>query len=299
MRTLIVKFSSIGDCVMAVPVVAAIRHQRPDDFVGWAIDPRCRPVVHEPLLNLIHDIPWESWKRERTSSLAQLRHYMKLRAYRFDVGLDLQGHAKTAICLRFSGARQRWHVRSFDPLCRLLSRRVPDRGGVHTVERNLESLKVLGLEVPARPESPMPPVETIAAGDPLVTIAVGTGHPKKNYGHWAEVGEALQREGVQVVYLGGPGESAPATGGVSRVGELSLSETMAWIVASRVHIAADTGSGHIAAAYGIPVVSVFGWTDPKQFRPFSDRATVLDAGPEMNRVDPVAVVAAALRTLRS
>ncbi len=297
MRTLIVKFSSIGDCVMTLPVVAAIRDQRPDDFVGWAIDPRCRPVVHDPLLNLIHDIPWETWKRERTSSLAQLRHYMKLREYRFDFGLDLQGHAKTAICLRFSGARKRWHVRSFDPLCRLLCRRVPDGGAVHTVDRNLEALAVLGLQVPPNPRFPMPPVSPVSSVGPLVTIAVGTGHPKKNYRRWAEVGEGLQRAGADVVYVGGPGESAPSSAGRSLVGELSLAETMAWIASSRVHVAADTGSGHIAAAYGVPVVSVFGWTDPKLFRPYSERAIVLDAGPAMDAIAPEMIVAAALQAL--
>lgn len=297
MRTLIVKFSSIGDCVMTLPVVAAIRDQRPDDFVGWAIDPRCRPVVHDPLLNLIHDIPWETWKRERASSLEQLRHYMKLREYRFDFGLDLQGHAKTAICLRFSGARKRWHVRSFDPLCRLLSRRVPDGGAVHTVDRNLEALAVLGLQVPPNPRFPMPPVSPVSSVGPLVTIAVGTGHPKKNYGRWAEVGEGLQRAGADVVYVGGPGESAPSSAGRSLVGELSLAETMAWIASSRVHVAADTGSGHIAAAYGVPVVSVFGWTDPKLFRPYSERAIVLDAGPAMDAIAPEMIVAAALEAL--
>lgn len=297
MRTLIVKFSSIGDCVMAVPVVAAIRDQRPDDFIGWAIDPRCRPVVHEPLLDLIHDIPWEAWKRERTSSLAQLRHYMKLREYRFDVGLDLQGHAKTAICLRFSGARKRWHVRSFDPLCRLLSRRVPDGGAVHTVDRNLEALAVLGLDRPQPPRFPMPPMRPVSSAEPLVTIAVGTGHPKKNYGRWAEVGEGLQRAGVEVVYVGGPDESAPPSGGRSLVGELSLAETMALIASSQVHIAADTGSGHIAAAYEVPVVSVFGWTDSALFRPYSKGTVVLDAGPQMDAIAPEEVVATALNAL--
>lgn len=290
MRTLIVKFSSIGDCVMAVPVVTAIREQEPHAFIGWAIDPRCRPVVHEPLPDLMFDIPWEQWKRERTSPLAQIRHYLKLRSYRFDAGIDLQGHSKTAICLRFSGARKRWHVRSFDPLCSILSRAVPAKGGVHTVDRNLEALEAIGLEIPARPQWVMPPVSPMTETRPLATIAVGTGHPKKNYHRWQEVGESLLREGYEVVYLGGPGEEAPATGGRSLVGRLSLRETMDWIAGSRVHIAADTGSGHIAAAYGVPTVSVFGWTDAKLFRPYSDRGTVLDAGPGMDRVEPEAIV---------
>lgn len=297
MRVLVVKFSSIGDCVMAVPFVTAIRNQQPDAYVGWAIDPRCRPVLHEPMLDLVFDIPWERWKRERTSPLAQLRHYMKLREYRFDHGVDLQGHSKTAICLRFAGARQRWHVRSFDPLCRILSQPVPERGSEHTVERNLDALDVLSLERPVEPEFVMPPFEAVRTDKPLVTIAVGTGHPKKNYAHWAEVATGLLEAGNEVVFIGGPGESAPDVGAKSLVGKISLRETMAWIASSKLHIAADTGSGHIAAAYGVLSLAIFGWTDPKIFRPFSKYTTVLDAGPAMDRLPPESVIAQALEKL--
>lgn len=282
---------------MAVPVVTAIRSQMQDAYLGWAIDPRCRPMLHEPMLDLVFDIPWEQWKRERTSPLAQLRHYMKLREYRFDHGIDLQGHSKTAICLRFAGARKRWHVRSFDPLCRMLSSAVPARGSVHTVERNLDALQVLGLERPSDPEFIMPPFEPIASGRPLVTIAVGTGHPKKNYARWAEVASGLLEAGNEVVFLGGPGESAPEVGANSLVGKLSLRETMAWIASSRLHVAADTGSGHIAAAYGVPSIAVFGWTDPKVFRPYSKSTIVLDAGSDMMGIEPEFIVAQALRVL--
>jgi len=128
----------------------------------------------------------------------------------------------------------------------------------------------------------------------LVTIAVGTGPPKKVYHRWGDVARSLMERGLRVAFVGGPGEIAPDVEGVQNlVGRLSLPETMQWIAASRVHLAADTGSGHIAAAYGVPVVSVFGWTDPDVYRPYGDRVTVLDAGKDMTLVDPAAIVEAA------
>lgn len=300
MRALIVKFSSIGDCVMAVPVAAALREQLPDAYLAWAIDPRCRPVLHEPLVDLKFEIPWERWKAERTSPLAQVRHYLQLRHFRFDVGVDLQGHAKTAICLRFSGARKRWHVRAFDPLVRTLSRSVPTEGAIHTVDRNLEALKTMGATTPASPNFLMPPVPADPMYEqPLATIAVGTGHPIKNYRRWEEVGNQLQSKSYNVLYVGGPGEQGPTTGGRSLVGSMSLGETMSLIAKSRIHLAADTGSGHIAAAYGVPVVSIFGTTDPAIFRPYAaqDRSRVLYAGPNMDGVTPDQVVEAAISLL--
>lgn len=298
MRYLIVKFSSIGDCVMTLPFVKAIRDQVPRAFLAWAVDPRCRPVIHEPLLDEMIDIPWEVWKRDRVSSLSQLRYYLQMRRFQFDVGIDLQGHAKTAICLRFSGAKRRLHVRSHDPLCARLSTRVPTLGAVHTVERNLEALPVLGLLIPARAEFAMPAVPAVEASDRLATIAVGTGHPSKNYARWAEVARQLLDAGFEVAFLGGPGEMAPDAPAKNLVGQISLRETMGWVAASRVHIAADTGTGHMAAALGVPVVSVFGPTSPDVFRPYTDQGIVLDAGPEMTKISPDEIVAAARKISR-
>jgi heptosyltransferase-1 len=80
MRLLIVKFSSIGDCVMAVPVASRVRRALPDSFIGWAVDPRCAAVLDtQRLLNLQYDIPWEQWKKNRTGPISKLRHYLKLR----------------------------------------------------------------------------------------------------------------------------------------------------------------------------------------------------------------------------
>jgi ADP-heptose:LPS heptosyltransferase len=60
-----------------------------------------------------------------------------------------------------------------------------------------------------------------------------------------------------------------------------------------LHLAADTGTGHIAAAYGVPFVSVFGPTDPKLFRPYSDEGVVLRASDRAGDVEPAQILAAA------
>ncbi len=314
MRLLIVKFSSIGDCVMAVPVASRVRRALPEAFIGWAVDPRCAAVLDSSrLLDLQYDVPWETWKKERVGPIAQLRYYLKLREFKFDVGLDLQGHSKTAICLRLSGATKRFSARATDGFARRLNPIAPSLGGIHTVERNLETLAAAfqsdadaspimpellpldaGMNWRKSPQSGSHAPFKVAPGLGLITIAVGTGHPKKVYHRWAEVAQQLVDRGTRVAFIGGPGEVAPdVPGTVNLVGKLGLKETMQWIVASRVHIAADTGSGHIAAAYGVPVVSIFGWTDPTIYRPYGKQVTVLDAGKDMTGVEPSAIVEAA------
>lgn len=284
---------------MAVPVASRVRRALPDAFIAWAVDPRCQAVLdwrelgdQRPLLDLKFDIPWETWKRDRTGSLAHIRHYLKLRAYRFDLAIDLQGHSKTAICLRLCGAKRRLAARAIDGFARVLNPLAPAGQAVHTVERNLETLAA-AFESQADASPIMPRLPQVVLPENLATIAVGSGHPKKNYARWGDVACELDRRGMEVAFLGGPGEDAPCEVGLNMVGRLDLDQTMAWVAGSRVHLAADTGSGHIAAAYGTPVVSVFGWTRPEVFRPYTDRAVVLDAGKEMTGVDPAQIVEAA------
>ena len=61
------------------------------------------------------------------------------------------------------------------------------------------------------------------------------------------------------------------------VGKLTLAESLGLIQGSSLHMAADTGTGHVAAAYGVPVVSLFGQTDPNRYQPFGSQCTVLQA----------------------
>lgn len=300
-KLLIVKFSSIGDCVMAVPAASMFRRAYPEGKLVWAVDPRCEAVIENSLAEKFF-IPWEKWKKEKVSSLARMRHYLQLRQHRFDVGVDLQGHSKTAICLRLSGARRRATVPPFDPLAKLLNPTAKIPAGLHTVERNIEVLRSLGIDHPDQsPIMPQPaPPEGLPEG--LITIAVSTGHPKKNLPHstWAEVATALLAKGNPVAFVGGPTDTAPEVPGARDFcAKLSLTETMGLLRACRLHIAGDTGSGHICAAYGIPVVSVFGATPPEIFRPYGPYTTVLMADEKMQGIGPNEILAAANERLAS
>lgn len=302
MKLLIVKFSSIGDCVMAVPAASMFRRQYPDGFLAWAVDPRCADVTKGPgLVDLQFDIPWEAWKRDRTSPMARVRHYMKLRSHRFDFGVDLQGQPKTAICLRFAGVKRRLTSEAVDVFVSLLNPTAKLEPDLHQVELNLATFNQLGINHPDR--SPIMPSLTRHEGDRnLVSIAVSTGHPSKNLPLeiWDQVARSVMDAGFDVTFVGGPGDEAPVTPGAQDLcGKVSLTETMSVLANSKIHIAGDTGSGHIAAAYGVPVVSVFGKTNPKRFRPYGPKTQVLMANKEMQGVTADMISAKAIEVLHS
>src|SRR5687768_4363933 len=103
MKFLLVRFSAIGDSVMAAHAATSVRQAHPDAFLAWAIEARCAAVADTTkLLDLRHEFPREKWKKQAWSPTTwwdTMRTYTKLRGHRFDLGVDLQGHSKTALCL--------------------------------------------------------------------------------------------------------------------------------------------------------------------------------------------------------
>lgn len=312
-KFLFVRFSAIGDCVMALPAVTAVRDAVPDAFIAWAVDSRCAPVIDtERLVDHVQEFPRDRWKRESWSLRTwrdQVRHYLSLRRFRFDFGVDLQGHSKTALCLRLAAPSRAVSVPATDVFARVLNPPCrTDVARLHWVEADLAVLGELGL-FPA-PEHPLLPnldVERESVSPrlppmPFATIATGAGAANKLYpaARWAEVGARLQAAGIPVVWIGGAGDAVPnLQGATSLVGETSLRESMAAIAASALHLAGDTGSGHIAAAFGVPTVSVFGPMDPIRYRPYTPRGIVLREGGDPARVPSESVADAALALLEA
>jgi ADP-heptose:LPS heptosyltransferase len=288
---------------MATPVATAVRNTYPDSFIAWAIDSRWQAVVDtERLVDLRYAVPRQTWKETRASWTSQFRHFARLRRFQFDVGIDLQGHSKTAICLRIAKPKRCLAVCANDLLAKITIP-VADLKGAecHTVERNLHALTQL-LDCKPTRQAIMPgpvalPREVgIATQGRLATISISAGYPKKAYpaDRWTEVARGLSERGFSVAFLGGPDDVGFEMPGVHNwIGKLPLDQTLTVVAKSSLHLAADTGTGHMAAAYGVPLVSIFGYTDKARYRPYTENAVVLDAGPSMRGVSPEQVLAAA------
>jgi len=300
-RILVVRFAAIGDCVMAAWAVTALRQAFPEGQIVWAAQERCAPVVADGTMvdeTVVADR--DAWKKTRWSPATwwhQTRRFTSLRKHRFEFGFDLQGHSKTALCLRLSGAKERHARRATDALARKLNP-VTAVEEMHEVEANLAFLgQFWPLSLPERPLMPDLPAWRDSG---FVSIQTGAGSKDKTYPaeQWKRVAEGLVKAGHRVVVVGGRKDPHLTVPGVEDlVGHLSLTETMQVVRASAAHVAADTGTGHIAAAYGVPVVSVFGPTDPEVYRPWSPQATVLQAGTSAGLVDARQVVDATLKSL--
>jgi ADP-heptose:LPS heptosyltransferase len=306
---LIVRFSAIGDCVMAAYAATAIREAMPDANLTWAVETRCMAMLNrDALLNEVVDFPRDRWRKRRWSPgvwREQLSCFARLRTRRFDYGMDLQGHSKTAICLRIARPQKRIAAFATDSLARRLTPLAPGNpDGKHRVERMMDTARAFGeFAIPSRPMMPKPiSVQELGLNRTrrLATISTGAGALIKQYptSQWVEVAEGLIKGGLDVAFLGASSDpSIEVPGTTNLVGKFSLEQTMSAVAHSAIHLAADTGTGHMAAAFGVPFVSVFGPTDPKLYRPYSDLGTVLRASSNPAEVSAIQILEATERLL--
>lgn len=286
---------------MAAYPVSAVRLAQPDAFICWAVESRCSAVIDRAALtDRVARFPRDRWRADRWSAKTwheQTRAYARLRAAKFDAGLDLQGHLKTALCLRLAKPRVRRAVAATDAVSRVLNPLVaiPDEIR-HTVDRHMFALRTFGdFPTPVHPLMPQGPLpDGLEPG--YISIMTGASSARKTVPLevWSEVARALESEGHRVIAIGGPKDGV-LEGVENWVGRTSLHETLAVVAASRLHLAPDTGTGHIAAAYGVPVVSVFGRTghQPEKFRPYGPGTTVVQETETAGETSAAPILAAA------
>lgn len=299
-----VRFSAIGDCIMTAYAVTALRNLFPQSQISWAAQERCIPVIDQTLSDpIIAD--YNAWKKRRWSPTTwkqQLAVYSRLREQHFDIGFDFQGHSKTALCLRLAKPKTRLASRATDALAAKLNQLVDcQAGSAHEVEVAFKLVQHAfpAAQLPISPILPNPPKldQTFQ-----VTIQTGAGHPDKKVNHevWKQVAANLIKNNFSTAIIGAPNDPSFELDGLTNlVGKLSLLDSMALVKHSQLHIASDTGTGHIAAAYATPVLSVFGPTNPDIYRPYHPSAKVLKYSQNPADVPTNEIIETAIHMLQS
>jgi heptosyltransferase-1 len=111
MRILIIKTSSLGDVIHALPVLDYLRQVAPEARIDWVVEEPFLPLVaHHPVLEQVHVIRTKAWRKaplaqQTRQEVALLRRV--LRAAQYDLVFDLQGNLKSGLVAWMTGARQR------------------------------------------------------------------------------------------------------------------------------------------------------------------------------------------------
>lgn len=154
-RVLIVRLSAIGDVVHALPLASALKAAYPHLEISWLVEEiPADIVIGNPDLSRVIVIPRSRWKRGRTYSPKVWQEYLafllRLRQARFDLTIDLQGYAKSAIYILAAGARWRYGWFRLRDGANLVSKRLPRRPeSVHRVDWFLDVARALRIEKPS------------------------------------------------------------------------------------------------------------------------------------------------------
>jgi ADP-heptose:LPS heptosyltransferase len=106
-------------------------------------------------------------------------------------------------------------------------------------------------------------------------------------------GYLRDKAGLEPVFLAGPSDDASPFAGLRVIRDVPLAHVKTVVAGAQLFIGNDSGPAHIAAAFGIPVVVLFGPSDPVNWAPWRTEAQVLTNSEAIDRIDAAQVMAAA------
>jgi len=296
-KILILKPSSLGDVIQALPVLRHLRLAYPDAEIHWWIAKGLAPLLEDdPDLDGLVPFSRAGWFRPAATG-NMLGQITRLRAMEFDWVVDLQGLFRSGLFAWLTQGKCTIGLenpKEGAPAFHDIS--VPRPGpSSHAVDWYLAVLDRMG--VPRSPEFLWLPERPGVGnrlkelwnldGEPLVTLCPGARWRNKRWPaeHFQELVLNLSRRfgDCRFALIGG-GEDQELGDQISAVcptrcidltGHTSLPEMIEWIRLSSLLITNDTGPMHAGAALGTPMISLFGPTNPNHTGPYGQRGSVL------------------------
>jgi heptosyltransferase I len=293
---LVIDFGQLGDVVLSLPALRAIREKFPRARITVAVGAASTAVVE---LSGYADATLEVDRvglRDGSAPLSILRIVRlvkNVRRSQFDFVIDLHSLSETNLLGYLSGAQKRLYARrpgrSLDFLSSFPTRPPVEDRNKHAVDRYLEVLAPLGVMNAER----VPRLRTRAADDaaveqmlrkqraemgaPLVGIFPGAGHPERRWSltRFSELADMFVRnDGVRVVVFLGPEERALADE-IRRTfprttlvfDRLTIPQLASALARLAVFVANDTGPMHVAAAVGTSTVVLLDRRAPRGYIP--------------------------------
>jgi len=288
LRILVVRLSALGDVVIGLHVLSTLRARIGSAEVDWLIEDRFAPLLeNHPQINTLH--VYDRRLIGKSGGWRGLWALVRaLREKRYDLVLDLQGNMKSGVLSRLSGAKRR--VGLAPPLSsegnRLFMTETLAVCSGHRIASYRDLLDQLfgpGNDAPA-----------VLPADPAHHDAVLFHPGVSGFGafkrwpaeHFAALGDRLAAKLERPVLLSaGPGERTQAeavrermTTDATIIEPPSLKALVNTLAGARVVVAADTGPAHLAAAAGVPTVTLYGPKDPAVLAPLGPRTRAVRAG---------------------
>ena len=319
----ILRLSSIGDIVHTLPVAHLLKERFPAARITWVAEKSMAPLLnHHPAIDQLLLVDTKRWRKRlfTPGTWKEVISFLRyLRSQEFDVTLDFQGLFKSAALARFSGAprrigmarsdrKEKWSSILLNEFTRVTA------GKAHIIEKNLAVLESVGIAYDNQPllfhihpdeeselyvEQELKKLEL----DEFVLINPGGGWVTKLWDEdkWAQLIDLIYNDlHIPSLILWGPGERSIADKIMRKCitpAMISLSTNVSELISvsrrARLLVSGDSGPLHLASALGVPVVGLYGPTDPKRNGPWNpnDSACTIkyECSPCYQRVCPIGV----------
>jgi ADP-heptose:LPS heptosyltransferase len=303
---LVIDFGQLGDVVLSLPALRAIREKFPQARITVAVGKPGAPIVDLSGYSDATIVVDRVALRDGSKALAVFRIgkiVKQVRRERFDFVIDLHSLSETNLLGFVSGAPHRLYARRPGRSLDILSNFHPKppvedtRPTKHAIDRYLDVLIPLGIKDAPR----VPRLVTRASDDasveqlllkekanvsaPLVGLFPGAGHPGRRWplARFGELAERLARnDGVRIILFAGPEErelvremKATFPRGTIIFDRLSIPQLASALARLSVFVSNDTGPMHIATAVGVSVVALLDRPTPNSFIPIEERHRVI------------------------
>jgi lipopolysaccharide heptosyltransferase III len=287
-RVAIIRLRSLGDCVLTTPAIALLKKSRPDLEIGIAVEKRFLAVFEgNPS---VHCIAGPSWQ--------------EIRKWKPALCINLHGATRSQWMTALSGAKWRagfaHHSVTFAYNIKIprAQRILGVNRTVHTAEHLASAMFALGV-----PVQPIPRASLFSAASPFhgryAVFHPFASAPDKTWPaeRFCEVARYVQLWNITPVFLAGPGDDV-APFAAHQIIRGTLNDAKAAISGASVFIGNDSGPAHIAAAFGVRSVVLFGNSNPAIWAPWETESEVIVAPDGLNKVS-VSRAIAALERLRT
>jgi len=283
-RVAVIRLRSLGDCVLTTPATSLLKQFRPDLQIAVVVDDAFAPVFSSnPDIDCI--------LAPKASEVSRFRPHLALNLHGGGTSAWLTLSSLAVLRAGFA------HFR-FAPIYNV---RIPraqavlnvDRT-VHTAEHLASAMFFLGVpqgEIPrailyATPRARPRPYAVL---HPMASATEKT---------WAlsnflAVAQHIQRNlGLEPVFIAGPGESLAAFDRYTCISGASLEEVKSLLAGAALFVGNDSGPAHMAAAFGLPVIALFGPSDPAIWHPWRTPSAVMTSNGGIDSIQVSQVVEA-------
>jgi ADP-heptose:LPS heptosyltransferase len=284
-HVVIIRLRSLGDCVLTTPAIHLLKQHRPSIEIAVVVEPVWRAVF------------------EGNSDIAAILapRLRSIREFQPDVCIDLHGGNTAAGLTLFSGASHRagfGHFKRRIAYNRLIPTAQEILGvnrPVHTAEHIASAMFHLGVtprEIPAArlfAAAAAPRQASYAVLHPVAAKTEKTWPADK----FLRVAQYLRsNHHLESVFIGAKDDDLSAFSAWPAISGAPLADIKILIAGATLFVGNDSGPAHIAAAFGVPLVVIFGPSDPLIWGPWRAAGEVVQAAGPIGNVDVSQVTAA-------